>query len=545
MLFTKIGELSLNSDKQVILIGIDGATLDLIIPWIDEGKLPTFAKIKNEGVHGTLRSTTPYYSAPAWVSMVTGVQPGKHGIYDFFRTDTCEKNIVNSRYRKAPAIWKLLSEEGKRNIIVNVPGSYPPEKINGVMITGLLTPSPSSDFTYPKELKKSLVPDKLGSYVLEQVAVDDIPKNLTARYAPEKLVAQINEMTISHGEITLNLMKMDDWDFSMVVFRGTDDAQHLLWDKKDLLLSCYEKADEYIRRMMNDHPKATIILVSDHGFGKPEKYFYVNNALYNEGFLHTTSNPSHDLNTIFALLFDQFSHIIFSLVPLQKIVRSKLGRKIIISGGSQSNINHQKTIAMYHSVCSRGIRINLKGKYDYGIVEPKDYLKIRDQLICFLKDIKDPETGKKIVKNIYTKEEIYGDHAVNDPLDIIFDLEEEYGAQELLQPPEGIKEIFRSSKEKLSTITKPGFYDWMGDHRPNGILFMYGQNIVKNKKVNASIVDITPTILAMLNIPLSPDFDGKVLKDVFINSPDIRVAAKKKSLLSNKELKTIRRLKQI
>ena len=545
MLFTKRGELSMTSETKVILIGIDGATLDLILPWIDEGKLPTFAKIKNEGVYGYLRSTTPYYSAPAWVSMVTGVQPGKHGIYDFFRTDTCEKNIVNSRYRKAPAIWKLLTEEGKKSIIINVPGSYPPEKINGLMITGLLTPSPNSEFTYPKELKKSLVPDKLGPYVLEQVAVDDIPKNLTARYAPEKLVNQINEMTISHGEITLNLMKIDTWDFTMVVFRGTDDAQHLLWDKKDLILSCYEQADEYIRKMMISYPEATIILVSDHGFGKPEKYFYVNNALYNEGFLHTISNPSHNINTIFALLFDQFSHIIFSLVPLQKIIRSKLGRKIVLSGGSQSNIDHQKTIAMYHSVCSRGIRINLKGKYDHGIVDPKDYKKIRDQLITFLKNIKDPETGKKIVKNIYTKEQIYGEHAVNDPLDIIFDLEEEYGAQELLQPPEGINEIFRSSKQKLSTISKPGFYDWMGDHRPNGILFMYGDNIVKNKQVNASIIDITPTILAMLNVPLSPDFDGIVIKDVFINQPDIKVASKKKSLLSDKELKTIKRLKKI
>jgi len=102
---------------KTVLIGIDGATLDLVIPWIKKGKLPSFAKIKNEGVHGKLRSTTPYYSAPAWVSMVTGVQPGKHGIYDFFRTDTCTKNIVNSRYRKVPAIWKMLTDEGKRALL--------------------------------------------------------------------------------------------------------------------------------------------------------------------------------------------------------------------------------------------------------------------------------------------------------------------------------------------------------------------------------------------------------------------------------------------
>lgn len=533
----------MTSETKVVLIGLDGGTLELISPWIKQGKLPAFQKMMNHGIYGKLRSTTPYYSAPAWVSMVTGVQPGKHGIYDFFRTDTSTKNIVNSRYRKAPAIWKMLTDEGKRSIIVNVPGTFPPEKINGVMITGLLTPSPSSNFTYPKELKKALVPGKLGSYVLEQVAVDDIPKNLTARYAPERLANQINEMTQSHGKVTMNLMNMDDWDFTMVVFRGTDDAQHLLWNRKDLILSCYQKADEYIGKMMKNYPEATFILVSDHGFGKPKKYFYVNNALYNAGYLQTTSNPSQDLNTLFALLFDRFSRIIFHLVPLQKLVRSTIGRKLILSGSSQSSIDYSKTKAMYHSVCSRGIRINLKGKYPQGIVDPKDYDSVRNDLINFLKNVKDPETGKHIVKKVYTKEEIYGQNAVNDPLDIIFDLKEEYGAQELLQPPEGLKEIFKSSKNKLSTISKPGFYDWMGDHRPYGILFMHGNNIQEHKQVNASIVDIVPTILAMMNTPLSPNFDGNVLTDVFKKPPTIKKAKRKKQLLSTKELQAIKRLK--
>ncbi len=534
----------MTSNKKVVLIGLDGGTLDLIIPWVKQGALPSLEKMMKEGVYGKLRSTTPYYSAPAWVSMVTGVQPGKHGIYDFFRTDTCTKNIVNSRDRKAPAIWKMLTDEAKKSIIVNVPGTFPPEKINGVMITGLLTPSPNSNYTYPKELKKALVPDKIGYYALEQVAVDDIPKNLTAKYAPEKLADQINKITSSHAQVTMNLMKMDDWDFTMLVFRGTDDAQHLLWNKKELILSCFQKADRYIGEMMEQFPDATFIIVSDHGFGKPKKYFYVNNALYNEGYLKTTADPTHNFNTLLALFFDRFSHLVFRLIPLQKIVRSELGRKLILSGSSQSNIDYAHTKAMYHSVCSRGIRINLKGKYEHGVVEPEEYDKVRDELINFLKHVTDPETGKRIVKNIYTKEEIYGKNAVNDPLDVIFDLKEEYGAQELLQPPEGFKEIFQSSKQKLSTISPPGFYDWMGDHRPHGILFMHGKNIKENTQVNASIVDIVPTILAMMNVALSLDFDGNVIQDAFKKPLKIKKAQKKKSLLKIKELQAIQKLKK-
>jgi predicted AlkP superfamily phosphohydrolase/phosphomutase len=528
---------------KVILIGIDGATLNLIENWMDNNELPNLNKIRNKGIHGNLRSTTPYYSAPAWVSIVTGCNPGKHGIYDFFCTDSYSKRIINSRYRKTNAIWNILSDNDKKTIAVNIPGTYPPEKIKGIMITGLLTPSPNSDFTYPKSIKEDLIKEKLGEYELEQVAVDDIPKNLTARYAPEKFASQINDITTSHGNVTMNLMKKYDWDFTMLVFRGTDDIQHLLWNNKPLILSCYKKADYYIGKMMEEYPEAIFIIVSDHGFGKPEKYFYVNNALYNNGFIKTTSDPRYNLNTIFISIFDKLSKFIFHVIPLKTIVRSNIGRKLILSTGSSSNIDFKKTKAYYHSVCSRGIRINLKKKYEHGFVEKKDYEVIRNEIINFLNQIKDPETDEKIVKNIYKWEEIYGEKAENDPLDIIFDLKENYGAQELLQPPEGLKNIFKSKNQKLSYISKPGFYDWMGDHLPNGILFMYGENIKSNIKINASILDIVPTILALMKIPIPDNLDGKVIEEAFIKKPKIDRIENKKSYLTKSEINKIIKLK--
>lgn len=532
--------------SKIVVIGVDGATLDLMESWMDEGKLPTFAKIREQGVYGNLRSTTPYYSAPAWVSIVTGCHPGKHGIYDFFRTDTFSKKIVNSRYRKTQAIWSILTATGNKSIVVNVPGTYPPEKINGVMITGLLTPSPESEFTYPKNVKKDLIKGKLGEYELEQVAVDDIPKNLTARYAPEKFAKQINDTTTSHAKVTMNLMKNHEWDFTMVVFRGTDDAQHLLWEKKDLILSCYRKADDYIGKMMEQYPDAIFIIVSDHGFGKPQKYFYVNNALYNAGYLKAVSDPRHNLGTFMAMMFGRMSRLIFHLVPLKKLVRSPIGRKFILSGGSSGNIDFPHTKAFYHSVCSRGIRINLKEKYKQGIVSKKEYENIREELIGFLKNVKDPETGKTIVKNIYRWEEIYGKNAVNDPLDIIFDLEEEYGAQELLQPPEGVQYAFQSTGEPMSILSTPGFYDWMGDHRPNGILFMYGKNVKSNSRIDASVVDIVPTILSAMDISIPNNIDGKIIEDAFIKKPKIKKIdsyEKKNGHLTEAELDKIKKLK--
>jgi len=536
----------MTKNLKIVIIGLDGGTLDLMKPWMDKGMLPTFAKIREKGIYGKLRSTTPYYSAPAWVSIVTGVNPGKHGIYDFFRTDTFSKKIINSQYRKTPAIWNILTDNKKKSIVVNVPGSYPPEKIDGVMITGLLTPSPDSNYTYPKSIKDELVEGKLGKYEIEQVAVDDLPKTLTARYSPEKLVRQINNMTDSHAQVTMNLMEKHEWDFTMVVFRGTDDAQHLLWDNKELILSCYQKADYYIKKMMDLYPDAVFIVVSDHGFGKPQKYFYVNNLLYNHGYLRANSNPSYNLNNLLLKVFNKLSRLIFHLIPLRSLARSSIGKKVILSSGAASNIDLSQTKAMYHSVCSRGIRINLKDKYKKGIVNKEDYESLRNELINLLKNLHDPETGEKIIKNIYRWEEIYSENAVNDPLDIIFDLNEKYGAQELLKPPDNLKQALRSNKKTLPFLSKPGFYDWMGDHLPNGILFMYGKNIKSNQQINATVVDIVPTVLAVLNNPIPNYVDGKVLENAFIKKPEtkwVKIPDKNKEFLTELELDRIKKLR--
>ena len=108
--------------KKTVMIGIDGATLDLMEKWMDNGKLPNFQKIQKNGAWGKLKSTIPPFSAPAWTSIVTGSNPGKHGVYGFESTSTLEPHLISSRYRKIPAIWNYLTDIGIKSIIVNLVG---------------------------------------------------------------------------------------------------------------------------------------------------------------------------------------------------------------------------------------------------------------------------------------------------------------------------------------------------------------------------------------------------------------------------------------
>src|SRR3989338_5260805 len=121
---------------KTILIGIDGSRLDLIKKWVGEGSLPNMKKIIENSASGELRSILPGpHTAPAWVSFATGKNPGKHGIsYMLMRKEDYELKIVSSRDVKAKALWEYMSDAGKFSCVLNVPMTYPPKPINGIIV---------------------------------------------------------------------------------------------------------------------------------------------------------------------------------------------------------------------------------------------------------------------------------------------------------------------------------------------------------------------------------------------------------------------------
>src|SRR5918993_6123991 len=116
--------------SRVFIVGWDGATFDLIRPWIDDGRLPNLARVIANGVHGPLRSTIPPWSFQAWTSFMTGKNPGQHGVYDFFRTPegTYDLEFVNAGHRRGGAtLWQILSEAGRKVIANGISRTLPPD----------------------------------------------------------------------------------------------------------------------------------------------------------------------------------------------------------------------------------------------------------------------------------------------------------------------------------------------------------------------------------------------------------------------------------
>ena len=189
--------------RRVLTVAIDGATMDLIKPWADAGKLPALAKLIREGVSGRLESTLPPVTSPAWPSFATGKNPGKHGVFDFIANTQGEFGLVNASSIDGRTLWDLLSSYGARVGIMGVPVTYPPSPVNGYMITGLLSPK-GAEISYPQGFL-SRYEEELGRY---RVA----PSIGYKRGKEEPFLADLRDMVRQRGRFALKLMEGEPWD---------------------------------------------------------------------------------------------------------------------------------------------------------------------------------------------------------------------------------------------------------------------------------------------------------------------------------------------
>ena len=150
-----------SGQPPILVIGLDGGTLDLVRPWAVEGRLPNLASLMDRGLWGPLRSTLPAATFPAWTSLMTGANPGRHGIFDFTARvpGSYRVRFVNGTFRGVPTIWKLLSDEGRRVASIAMPGTYPPEPVNGKMVSGFDAPVArgiDGSFVWPPEAHREV-----------------------------------------------------------------------------------------------------------------------------------------------------------------------------------------------------------------------------------------------------------------------------------------------------------------------------------------------------------------------------------------------------
>lgn len=508
------------NEPKVVVIGLDGATFKLIDPLIAEGKLPNIKKFIEAGTRGTLLSTKPPVTAPSWTTFATGVNPGKHGCYDFFLPGKTIDDFrpANSTEIKVPTIYEMLRDHSKKAVLINLPNTFPPKVQEFPTITSLMTVG--DKFIFPASLAEKY--PALKEYVLTPDETIKVSSDM------DTYIKHIIDIDRKRIEAVKQMFTGEDWDLFFFLFSSVDWVSHLVFydmikHKHPEAMKVFDVVDEFFGWLHEHLPDtAHLYVVSDHGFTYYTELFYINRWLEQEGYL-TTSKDAGTLeenatarrrNLAEARKKKQinlkvnrrlFKTIFFHpvLEKTAKTLYRKVIKKIIpLHIDVNIGLDLEKTkVCFPRGSMLQTLYLNYTGNFDNGIITDKhEYDEIRADVKAKLEKLVSP-SGKRVTEHVYTKEELYGE-----------------------QPPRPSPDLHCATKDVWIVghlHSKSLFENHISNkHDEYGIFFAYGPDIKAGATVeNAEMADICPTLLHHFGLPIPEYTDGKVL-DIFNTGAD-------------------------
>jgi predicted AlkP superfamily phosphohydrolase/phosphomutase len=528
--------------ERVMVIGLDGVPYDLIRQWTDAGHLPNLARLMARGVSGPLASTVPPTSGPAWTSLATGKNPGKTGIYDFLyrREGSYVFPPVNTTMRSGKTLWSLLSDHERSVGVVNLPISYPVEEVNGVLVSGWMTPYYAKDFTWPREVAAEL--DRhVGDYRI-------YPAETFSESRREAFFGACDELLDMLTSANMYLMRRDDHDFFMPVYFDTDRVLHQMWhdldpghpwhlangkrgekrgkrgntaapvtdnrsttaaDRSAQVIRYFTRLDSDIGRLIDAFgDDARVAVISDHGMGRASRFVVLNNLLLRLGYIVLADDLATRLKA-FAFRRGFTLRNVHRLADRLGLAKHAEYKNVYSFDGilkkfflSFTNVDWQRTRAYSFGRHYGSVYLNLKGREPQGCVAPEDYDRVRDELIEAVSDYVDPELGRPIVGECMRREDVYAGERIGEAPDIIL-------------RPQDPSDIFYGLSDFGSSRIWDETYRYSGMHRPDGLLIAAGPGIRQGEHFDrASLTDIAPTVLYWMGLPVPRDMDGRPLVDI-------------------------------
>ncbi|HEV8486969.1 MAG TPA: alkaline phosphatase family protein [Blastocatellia bacterium] len=511
--------------KKVLFIGLDGSTFDVLDPLMRAGLMPRLQGFINQGVRGLLETTIPPITPTAWVSWMTGKNPGKHGVFEFLLrrkgSGALPDMPVSSRARDGLPFWDILGHLGRQAIVTNMPCTYPPAMVNGLMISDFLTPRGRRDFTYPETLLAE-IESKFGPY---QLYITEVYTPGNINKILDQLFAELDYKT----EVNLYLMRKYGWDIFATHYWGTDRFQHELWhlldeshpffDRKEhdahisRIHEYWSAVDSTIGRLFDEvGEQTTVYLGSDHGFGPITKFLCFNVWLIAEGLLVL----KRDAMTLFKRAIFKLgltpdlayrSAMKMGLAHLRLSVgvtnRSKLMKLANMLMLSLEDVDWSRTVAFSKGNYGQ-IFVNLRDREVNGVVEPgAHYERVMSDVTTKLRSLVDPQTHESLIGPIWRREDLYnGPHSDESP-----DLQ--FLPTDMSNKPLGTLDL--TSNKFITPV-----YGNSGDHRMHGIMLGRGPELRRGLKVDgARIIDFAPTILHSFGVDVPSDMDGRVLEEIF------------------------------
>jgi predicted AlkP superfamily phosphohydrolase/phosphomutase len=488
---------------MLLVIGLDGADWAILEPWLQAGQLPHLAALRRRGLWGTLRSTIRPESSIAWATFATGVNAGQHGIFGFSGQSppTYRTTLQTALAIRAPTFWHLAAAAGRRLALLNVPMTYPPAPLpGGIVVAGMLAPDTRSAFVWPPDLKPRLLAAAPG-YVIQ---VDRT--GLSLRRFLRATTAAIRART----RAALWLLAQAAWDAAVIVFTETDRLQHYTLHLLDPnhprhdpgaaakllpdLLAAYQALDEAIAALTaTAGPEATVILLSDHGFAPCARAFQPNAWLRQQGLLtyrETAGRPD---------LWQRLRRY-----PLLRELKRRLPglaawKHPPAPDAALAGVVWSQTAAVYSPV--GGIRFNIRGREPEGILDPAEAAALGESLRTALLALTDPLTGARPIQAVYRREELYRGPWLETAPDLIL--------EPMRNDPDPNRNTTIGYGFGPSVFADSG--DLTGNHTLDGIVLAVGPDIPAGQLEDAGLMDLAPTLLHALDLPVPTYMEGRVL----------------------------------
>lgn len=506
---------------RVVVFGVDGLTFRVLHPLMERGRLPNFQRLSQNGCEAVLESKYPPATPSAWMSLATGLKPAGHGVYDFWDFEeqqgpgSTRKAKLLTRRKGGKAIWNILSEYNKKVLVINVPMTYPPEPINGIMVSGYMTPSADADFTYPLTFKKELF------YTIPDYMIDLTPEDKTivglSGWKGRAIDATLR-MTEQRIKLINYMLKEKPWDFCFLGFVGADRLQHRLWDEITSLdfrsTEYYDLLDDGLGQILDMlGSEDCLFVVSDHGFQGASRSFEINEYLYSKGLVALDSHAQQSRERASRSSTLRYVLKRGGLFDLARKARGTLeGAGLIkkhdvdIYKIKDPGIVWERTLAYMPSSACFGCG------YADIYLSPNLDAQCISELYEDLKRQIDPLTGKTLIDTICTTEVFgTGPYAPREP-------------HLLLLPNDGI--TFRKTVGnkrfwgEATMANAPGKRS--GVHQKDGVLYAYGNGFKRGfKGPNAEVYDLVPTILHSMGLPLPDTFDGRVLEELYAKDEQV------------------------
>ncbi|HNT31004.1 MAG: alkaline phosphatase family protein [Acidobacteriota bacterium] len=454
--------------RKALIIGLDSAPAEIVFDRRKE--FPNLNRLLENGSYGTMRSSDPPITIPAWMVMSTGKDAGRLGLYGFrHRTGPAYDKmwIATAQSINEPAIWDIIGQAGGQSVLVSVPPSYPPRPLAGNRIGCFITPGADKDYTYPKELKAE-IEEKFGPYLF------DVPFRIENR---AEILKEIYRMTEKRFEVIQYLMRAKPWNLFMFVEIGVDRVQHAFWKFFDkthhlyeagnefeaVIVDYYKFVDEKIGALLKEAGDDTVVLaVSDHGAKRMKGAFCINEWLIAEG------------------------DLVLGAVPAR-------GASI-----EKTPIDWAKTKAWGWGGYYARVFLNVEGREPQGIIKPADYEKEREALAERLRGIRGPN-GEKWATQVIKPNEYYDDARGDYPdLMVYFD------------------DLYWRSAGTLGWGTMYLAENDTGPddavHAQHGMYIFYDPQAKVSARKDIDITDIAPTVLKALGLPVPADMKGRSLR---------------------------------